>query len=64
VRLAATAAAADFLPAARAGEVDATLDKLLGSGLRLRFLSNFTPRIQEANLSRSGLADRFDRVVS
>jgi 2-haloacid dehalogenase len=40
------------------------LEALARSGLRLSFLSNFTPRMLEANLERSGLAGRFEHVLS
>jgi len=40
------------------------LDSLAKSGLRLAFLSNFTARMLEANLERSGLSARFDRALS
>lgn len=40
------------------------LEALARSGLRLSFLSNFTPRMLEANLERSGLLGRFERVLS
>ena len=45
-------------------DVVPALDSLAKSGLRLAFLSNFTPRMLEANLERSGLSARFDRVLS
>jgi 2-haloacid dehalogenase len=40
------------------------LDSLAKSGLRLAFLSNFTPRMLESNLQSSGLSARFDLVLS
>jgi 2-haloacid dehalogenase len=40
------------------------LASLAGSGVRLGFLSNFTPRMLEANLRRSGLAGFFEQVLS
>jgi 2-haloacid dehalogenase len=45
-------------------EVVPALTSLRTSGLRLGFLSNFTPRMLEANLERSGLRGLFDHVVS
>jgi 2-haloacid dehalogenase len=39
-------------------------DSLATSGLRLALLSNFTARMLESNLERSGLRARFDRVLS
>jgi 2-haloacid dehalogenase len=45
-------------------DVVPALDALAGSGLRLAFLSNLTPRMLEANLERSGLRARFDQVLS
>jgi 2-haloacid dehalogenase len=45
-------------------DVVPVLDSLARSGLRLSFLSNFTPRMLEANLERTGLRARFDRVLS
>jgi 2-haloacid dehalogenase len=40
------------------------LASLATSGLRLGFLSNFTARMLEANIERSGLRARFERVLS
>lgn len=40
------------------------LESLKSSGLRLGFLSNFTPRMLGANLERGGLAPLFERVLS
>jgi 2-haloacid dehalogenase len=45
-------------------DVVPALDSLARSGLRLAFLSNFTPRMLEQNLERSGLRARFGRVLS
>jgi 2-haloacid dehalogenase len=45
-------------------DVVPALDSLAKSGLRLAFLSNFTARMLDANLGRSGLSVRFDRVLS
>jgi 2-haloacid dehalogenase len=45
-------------------DVVPALDSLAKSGLRLVLLSNLTPRMLEANLARSGLSARFDRVLS
>jgi len=45
-------------------DVVPALDSLAKSGLRLAFLSNFTARMLESNLERSGLSPRFDRVLS
>ena len=45
-------------------DVVPALDSLAKSGLRLAFLSNFTARMLESNLERSGLSARFDRVLS
>jgi 2-haloacid dehalogenase len=45
-------------------DVVPALDSLARSGLRLAFLSNFTPRMLEQNLERSGLRARFERVLS
>jgi 2-haloacid dehalogenase len=45
-------------------DVVPALTALAGSGLRLAFLSNFTPRMLKANLERSGLTARFERVLS
>jgi 2-haloacid dehalogenase len=53
-----------FLELAPWPEVGPALASLTGSGLRLGFLSNFTPRMLEANLGRSGLGGRFDHVLS
>ena len=53
-----------FLELAPWPDVVPALDSLARSGLRLSFLSNFTPRMLEANLERSGLRARFDRVLS
>ena len=44
-----------FLELAPWPDVVPALDSLAKSGLRLSFLSNFTPRMLEANLERSGL---------
>lgn len=40
------------------------LTSLARSGVRLAFLSNFTPRMLEANLERAGLNDLFEHVLS
>ncbi len=53
-----------FLELAPWPDVEPALDALTKSGLRLSFLSNFTPRMLEANLERSRLKARFDHVVS
>jgi 2-haloacid dehalogenase len=53
-----------FLELAPWPDVVPALDSLARSGLRLAFLSNFTPRMLEANLEGSGLKARFDRVLS
>jgi 2-haloacid dehalogenase len=53
-----------FLELAPWPDVVPALDSLAASGLRLAFLSNFTPRMLERNLERSGLRDRFERVLS
>jgi 2-haloacid dehalogenase len=45
-------------------DAGAALASLAGSGVRLGFLSNFTPRMLEANLRRSGLAGFFEQVLS
>jgi 2-haloacid dehalogenase len=45
-------------------DAGSALDTLTQSGLRLAFLSNFTVGMLEANLDRSGLRTRFDRVLS
>ena len=45
-------------------DVAPALTTLARSGLRLGFLSNFTPRMLAANLERTGLAGRFDKVLS
>jgi 2-haloacid dehalogenase len=45
-------------------DVVPALDSLAGLGLRLAFLSNFTARMLEANLQRSGLGPRFDATLS
>jgi 2-haloacid dehalogenase len=45
-------------------DVVPALGALARSGVRLSFLSNFTPRMLEANLERSGLRARFEQVVS
>lgn len=45
-------------------DVAPALDSLARSGLRLSFLSNFTPGMLESNLERSGLRARFDPVLS
>jgi 2-haloacid dehalogenase len=45
-------------------DVVPALDSLAKSGLRLSLLSNFTPRMLESNLERSGLAARFDSILS
>lgn len=45
-------------------DVSLALDSLEKSGLRLSFLSNFTPWMLEANLEGSGLRARFDHVLS
>jgi 2-haloacid dehalogenase len=53
-----------FLELAPWPDVVPALDALASSGLRLAFLSNFTPRMLEKNLERSGLRGRFERVLS
>ncbi len=53
-----------FLELAPWPDVVPALDSLAKSGLRLAFLSNFTPRMLESNLERSGLSVRFDRALS
>lgn len=53
-----------FLELAPWPDVVPALDSLARSELRLSFLSNFTLRMLEANLERSGLRARFDRVLS
>jgi len=45
-------------------DVVPALDSLARTGLRLAFLSNFTPRMLDVNLDRSGLKARFEHVVS
>ena len=45
-------------------DVAPALTALTRSGLRLAFLSNFTLRMLEANLVRSGLRARFNKVLS
>src|SRR6185312_8837468 len=40
------------------------LKKLKDSGLRLAFLSNFTPAMLAANIKVSGLGDLFEQVLS
>jgi 2-haloacid dehalogenase len=45
-------------------DVAPALASLRRSGLRLGFLSNFTPRMLQANLARSGLASLFEHVLS
>ncbi len=45
-------------------EVVPALTSLRRSGVRLGFLSNFTPRMLEANLARSGLGALFEHVLS
>jgi 2-haloacid dehalogenase len=53
-----------FLELVPWSDVVPALDSLAKSGLRLAVLSNFTARMLEANLERSGLSARFDRVLS
>lgn len=53
-----------FLDLAPWPDVASALDSLAKSGLALSFLSNFTPRMLESNLERSGLSARFARVLS
>jgi 2-haloacid dehalogenase len=45
-------------------DVVPALTSLRTAGMRLGFLSNFTPRMLEANLERAGLRDLFDHVLS
>ena len=45
-------------------EVAAALQSLKESGLRLAFLSNFTPHMLAANAGQAGLASLFERVIS
>ena len=45
-------------------DVSPALDSLARAGLRLALLSNFTHRMLEANLARSGLRARFNHVLS
>jgi len=53
-----------FLELAPWPDVVPALTSLAGSNLRLGFLSNFTPRMLEANLQTSGLRGRFEHVIS
>lgn len=45
-------------------DAPAALRALREAGVRLGFLSNFTPAMLEASLRRSGLADMFEHVLS
>jgi 2-haloacid dehalogenase len=45
-------------------DVPAALQALRGQGLRLGFLSNFTPAMLAANLDSAGLRGQFDYVLS
>jgi 2-haloacid dehalogenase len=45
-------------------DVGPALEFLKSSGFRLAFLSNFTPRMLEANIARAGLAGLFEQAVS
>jgi 2-haloacid dehalogenase len=45
-------------------DVPAALRTLREAGVRLGFLSNFTPAMLQASLQRSGLADMFEHVLS
>lgn len=45
-------------------EAPAALETLKSEGLRLAFLSNFTPRMLEAAIESAGLGDMFERALS
>jgi len=45
-------------------DVAPALGSLAGSGLRLAFLSNFTPQMLEANVEKAGLSGRFECALS
>ncbi len=45
-------------------DVPSTLDKLKNSGLRLVFLSNFTPRMLSSNIKNAGLDGLFEFTLS
>lgn len=45
-------------------DVSAALASLKQAGFRLAFLSNFTHAMLEANLASSGLADKFEQIIS
>jgi 2-haloacid dehalogenase len=45
-------------------DVPSALNRLKSLGLRLAFLSNFTPRMLDANLENAGLGKLFDKVLS
>ena len=45
-------------------DVAATLDELEGAGIGVAVLTNGEPRQQRLKLERTGLADRFDRILT
>src|SRR5258708_4123302 len=45
-------------------DVMPALASLKNSGFRLAFLSNFTPRMLEANIEHAGLSGLFEQVLS
>ena len=45
-------------------EVPSALNRLKTLGLKLAFLSNFTPRMLSANIENAGLGKLFDQVIS
>ena len=45
-------------------DVPSVLKRLRESGIRLAFLSNFTPRMLESNIRSSGLEGMFEQVLS
>lgn len=53
-----------YLALAPFAEVSATLDKLKGAGQRLAILSNGNPEMLDPMVAESGLADRFEAVLS